>query len=223
MSEQSRIIELWKENNIAEAVFTFTCGGDNMGDTEWAFKNSEGEDISVNKDIEDYFDTEVYKAVNFYVDSDGHYNGEAGTVKVELTDDDDEPCFTYDKYAESEYRESYVEVVEVTLTSDEACFIRKYVANMNGGDDATFTLNYKVDFLLTDEDEQIMLGLNESIDKFVCDFEPEGEYEGELNDWHEYTTDLNGEENEPQFKEGEPNTLLVTKQFSTTVFKSNND
>lgn len=223
MSEQSRIIQLWKDNNIAEAVFTFSCGGDSMNDTEWAFKNEKGEDISVNTDIEGYLNDQVYKNVNFYVDSNGHYNGEAGTVTVTLEEEGEEPHFSYYKDAESEYSERYVEVVEIPLTPDEADFIRKYIANITGGDDATFTLNYKVDCLLTDEEEEIMSGLRESIDTFVCDFEPEGEYEGELDEWHEYTTDLNGEENEPQFKEGEPNTLLVTKNFSTTVFKSNND
>lgn len=224
MSEQSRIIQLWKEKSVAEAIFRFSCGGDSMNDTEWEFIDSNGNPLTGVEELEHYFDNEVYNAVTFYVDSNGHYNGEAGTVTVTLEGEEyEEPYFSYSKDAESEYSESHIENIEVKLTPEEAEFIRKYVENINGGSDVTFTLNYKVDCLLSDEEEDILEGLNESVGTFVDEAEPETDYEGELDEWYEYTTDLDGEEGVPQFKEGEPNTLLVQKRFTTTVFKKDND
>lgn len=222
MSEQSRIIQLWKENNIREAIFTFDCGGDNMGDTEWAFYNPEGGQVD-NAELEQYFDHHVYNKVDFYVNSDGHYQGESGIVTVRLEDEEgDEPYFSYSKDAESEFSESHIENIEVLLTPEEAEFIRKYVENINGGMDDTFTVNFKADCLLTDEEEEILVGLNKSIDTFVKWAEPQDEVEGELDGWYSYTTDLDEGDNIPQFKEGEPNTLLVEKTFTTTVFRSDN-
>lgn len=233
MSEQSRIIQLWKENNVAEAVFTFSCGGDSMNDTEWAFKNANGDELKLDAngvdpkriiyaELEDYFNDEVYNKCTFYVNSDGHYNGEAGTVTVELVEDE-EPYFTYSKWAESEYSESHTETVEVPLTASEAEFIRKYVLNINGGNDENFVLNYKGDCLLTDDDEAILEGFKDSIDNFIHEYEPLGEIEGELNDWYNYTTDISdeGEGNEPLFKDD--TTLLIEKTFTVTVFRSDND
>lgn len=227
MSEQSRIIQLWKENNVAEAVFTFSCGGDSMNDTEWAFKNANGDELKLDAELEDYFNDEVYQKVNFYVDSNGHYNGEAGTVTVELVeldeDEGEEPYFTYSKCAESEYSESHTETVEVPLTASEAEFIRKYVLNINGGNDENFVLNYKGDCMLTDDDEAILEGFKDSIDNFIHEYEPLGEIEGELDDWYNYTTDISdeGEGNEPLFKDD--TTLLIQKTFTVTVFRSDND
>lgn len=222
MSEHSRIIQLWKENNIKEAIFTFDCGGDNMGDTEWAFYNPKGEQVN-NAELEKYFDRQVYNKVEFYVNSDGHYQGENGTVTVTLEETGvEEPYFQYSKCAESEYSESHIENIEVLLTPEEAEFVRKYVENMNGGIHAMFQLNFKVDCLLSDEEEEILIGLNKSIGTFVEKAEPQANVEGELDDWYSYTTDLNQGDNIPQFKDGEPNTLLVEKNFSSTVYKSDN-
>ena len=223
MSEQSRIIKLWKEKSVDKAIFRFSCGGDSMGDTEWEFQDAEGNHLTDVAELVQYFDNEVYNAVTFYVDSNGHYNGEAGTVTVTLEEEGEEPYFSYCKDAESEYSESHIENIEVKLTPEEAEFIRKYVKNMNGGNEATFVVNFKVDCLLSDEEVDILEGLNESIDTVVGDAEPITAYEGTLDEWYSYTTDLDGENSVPQFKEGEPNTLLVQKQFSTTFFKQDND
>lgn len=218
MSEQQQIIELWKQHNLTEARFVYNCGGDSMGDTEWEFSNAKG-DCDAPKEIEDYLNEIVYNRVDFYVDSDGYYQGEAGTVTVTLDEDNEEaPDFCFSKDCQYEYSESYEEVVEVPLTPEEADFIRKYVENINGGMDAAFTLNYKDDCLLTDEEEEIREGLDESIGQYLDDVEPKGHYEGERNDWYEYNTDIDGEEGEPMLV---GDTLLVQKRFSITVYKDN--
>lgn len=224
MSEQTRIIELWKAENITQATFRFSCGGDCMGDTEWEFENDKSVIKNPNGELLSYFDNEVYNRVSFYVDSNGHYNGEAGIVKVTLIEEEgEEPHFQYYKNAESEYSESYQEIVQVELTPEQAKFIRNYVENINGGSDTSFTLNYKVDCLLSDEEEKIADGLKDYMGDYIDNVEPEGEYEGELDEWYEYNTDIDGEERVPQFAENKPNTLLVQKRYSTTVFKSDND
>lgn len=224
MSEQSRIskiVQLWKEKNIDHALFTFCCGGDSMNDTEWEFFDAKGNELKGVDKIERYLNEEVYNKVTFYVDSNGHYQGEAGTVKVTLYETEgEEPRFSYSKSAESEYTESFVDTIEIELTPEQAEFIRNYVANINGGSDATVVINFKTDCLLSDEEEDILDELEETLDNAVDDAEPENEYEGELDGWFEFNTDLNNEESIPQFKEGKPNTLLVQKRFTATVFRS---
>ena len=70
-----KIIEIWKKENIAQAVFNFYCGGDSMGDTDLSFEDSEGIRIEFsdtkNEDtLATYFDNEVYNNVSFYEASD---------------------------------------------------------------------------------------------------------------------------------------------------------
>jgi hypothetical protein len=63
MSERNDIIKLWKENNLGEAMFIFTCGGDSMGDTEWKFSDTNGNDCEAPKEVEDYLDKELQLVV----------------------------------------------------------------------------------------------------------------------------------------------------------------
>ena len=90
------IIKLWKEKNIDHVDFNFSCGGDSMNDTEIQIYDKQGNEVECSE-ISDHIDSEVYNKVEFYVNSDGHYMGESGTVKVELVEDDEEPYLSYSK------------------------------------------------------------------------------------------------------------------------------
>ncbi len=181
------IIKRWKELNLENAVLDFNCGGDSMGDTTWYLKNKEGVDVN-DEEIESWLDDEVYKRVEFYVNSDGHYNGEAGTVTVELENDE---TFTFSKSSLSEWTENVQNDIFIELTNDEIDFINKNVSNINGSNDSDLVFNYKSDFIMTDKLEEVSKGLSEKIDDAVMDYRPNIDDESELQDWYTFTT--NGE------------------------------
>jgi hypothetical protein len=184
------IIKRWKELNLENAVLDFNCGGDCMGDTTWYLKNKEGVDVN-DEEIESWLDDEVYKRVEFYVNSDGHYNGEAGTVTVELENDE---TFTFSKSSQSEWTENVQNDIFIELTNDEIDFINKNVSNINGSNDSNLVFNYKSDFIMTDKLEEVSNGLSKKIDDAVMDYRPNIDDESELQDWYTFTTNGEGEE-----------------------------
>ena len=78
--------------------------------------------------IELYFEDEVFRNVEFYENSDGHYLGEFGEVTITLNENENQ--FDYSKSSTSEYSEPYTDNVRVKITKDEAKFIKDYV-NLN--------------------------------------------------------------------------------------------
>ena len=211
----SDIIKLWRDNNVESAVFTFSCGGDSMGDSSWeVFPEDVPDDAK--KEIEDYLNDEVYDRVEFYVNSDGHYEGETGTVTVNL--EEGESDFSYSKTAESEYNEHVVNVVDFKLTSEEEAFIVTNVMNINGGD-GSITFNYKRDFIMSDEEEELQEALEGKIKTFVEDYQPDNMEEGgELREWTTFTTNEDGED-----LKVEDNHLKISIDNSYTIYKPSDD
>lgn len=187
-----QIIKRWKELNLENAVLEFNCGGDCMGDTTWYLKNKEGVNVK-DEEIESWLNDEVYNQVEFYVNSDGHYQGEAGTVTVELEINGDDEEFTFIKSSQTEWSESVQNDVFIELTNDEVDFINKNVLNINGGDFNT-NFNYKRDFIMTDKIEEVFNGLSKKIDEAAIDYKPDIADESELQDWYSFTTNDEGEE-----------------------------
>ena len=190
MNKQEAIQE-WKQLGIKHAEFEFSCGSDSMNDTTLNFFDKDNKII---KDVDDYLhnyiDDEVYKQVTFYEASDGHYQGEAGIVTIELDDSDDDETeheFTYSKESEAEYNETFTEVADVELTDRQVEFIKLNVSNINGGDDSDITFNYKRDFIMTDKDDEIEKELNELIYDCASNYDFE-QSEGESTDWFSFTT-----------------------------------
>lgn len=183
------IIKLWKEKNINYAEFKFSCGGDSMNDTEIVIYDNDGNQVECSE-IHDHIDYEVYKEVEFYVNSDGHYIGESGTVMVELVDDE-EPYLSYSKTSQSEWSESVRNKMQITLTDKQAEVISKYVDNINGGE-GNVVVNFKEDCILTDEEQDILADLETTISDEVEGYVPDN-LEGDLDDWYSFTTNEEGE------------------------------
>jgi hypothetical protein len=175
-------IQIWNEKGITECTMEFNCGGDQMNDYTFTFHTSEG-DIQC-EELDTYFDEEVYKNVEFYVNSDGHYIGEAGVVNITLEDGDDN--FSYSKDAESEWNETFSQVAYFKLTEDYKKFIEDKVQSIVGGEDGE-TINYKGDCILTDDEEQMTEDLLSELADFAGDLEM-SEAEGEPSDWFRFTT-----------------------------------
>jgi len=189
-------IVLWKELGITSCTMEFSCGGDSMNDYNFTFyktNNKKGKNepavIQIEcKELTDYFDNQVFREVEFYEASDGHYIGESGSVEITL--DDDEESFSYYKSSQSEWSERTSEILDVKLTKNEIEFINNYVSNINGGD-GDVNVNFKIDFIMTDDNETLITELRDKIHKVVSNHTPE--CDGELDEWYSFTTNGNGD------------------------------
>lgn len=209
--ELKEVIELWKELNISTANFNFHCGGDSMNDTDLTFTDTNGNSVE-NSELHSYFEDEVYNKVEFYEASDGHYQGESGTVVIELNDEVDD--FTYSKSSESEWCEALDSKTNIELTDKETEFLKNHVANINGGD-GDVAVVFKNDLILQDADEELLKLLEEKISEFTNDYEP-NELEGELDEWFTFSTEEEEGEGDIELKE---NNLTIYMRNSETVYK----
>lgn len=184
-------IKLWKKLRIKTCTMDFNCGGDSMGDTSFSFTDKNG-DVSCDE-LKDFFDNEVYQRVDFYVNSDGHYQGESGTVDITLNDDEDD--FEYCKTAQSKYSESHTSETEVELSPKMIKFIKDNVSNINGGENfqGTATINFKREFIMTDEEEELQEELGKKIYKEISEYSPD-DLDNDIDEWFTFTTNEEGEE-----------------------------
>lgn len=186
--QEKTVYQLWRELGISYANYEFDCGGDSMGSTTLTLIGKDGEQIS-NQEIEDYIENEIYNRVEFYVNSDGHYQGEAGTVEITLDEDGED--FSYCKSSTSEWCESLTSEIQIELDEKEIAFIKERLLNINGSMD-NFTVNYKTDFILTDEDEELVDKLKDKMYGELSSFRPETKHE--VREWYTFTTDIGNKE-----------------------------
>lgn len=186
--EEMEIIKLWKELGVDYVNFEFSCGGDSMNDTSIQIYDDKGSEIDC-VEIRDYIDDKIYVKVDFYEASDGHYLGEAGNVEIRLSADEEE--LEYSKSSQSEWCERITSNLEIELEEKEVQFIKDKVLNINGGE-GEYTLNYKVDCILTDEEEEIVNSIEEKVENGCRDFSPDTL--NDCTDWYTFTTNERGDE-----------------------------
>lgn len=215
MTEKEKIIQLWKENGVANIDYEFDCGGDSMGETTLNILDKEGELIEC-KEIEDYFENIIYDNVEFYVNSDGHYMGERGNVYIYLEENEGEPYFDYSKSSMEEYNEREDFDVMIELSDEEIEYVGLYVNNINTGWGDDMNFNYKTDFIKTDRHEELEKSIDEKLTQFYDDYEPEL-----LGEDSETDMSLNTNENENVITI-EGNKLKVTLYYESYVYKEGN-
>ena len=210
--QTNEAIALWKELGITSATMEFSCGGDSMNDYHFTFYNPNSENKEVeSSELDSFFDDEVFRNVDFYENSDGHYIGEFGTVEIELDEDDEEnPTFSYYKSAQAEWSESFTDEVVVELTEKEVEFVRTKVRNLVGSQDGS-SINYKGDCILDNEEEQISDTLLVKITDKVENHEFETA-QGEQEDWFQFNTDEVDGDELPKI-EGNKLYISATRQF----------
>lgn len=179
---ENEIIQEWRKLNVGEVLFVFSCGGDSMNETSFEISDVDGNTIDENLcgNLTSYFEDEVYKKVEFYEVSDGHYIGEMGNVSITLNDDEDD--FDYNKSSTSEWSESYTEEVKIPITDEEKNFIQTYISDF-GGENDSLDYNYKTDFILTNEMEDLLSNLETRITETCNDYdfeESDGEQQEEI-------------------------------------------
>lgn len=205
----------WKKLGIESANMDFSCGGDSMSDYSFVFytKNTTPggtENIEVeSEELVLFFDRQIFDDVEFYVNSDGHYIGESGVVVITLNDEED--GFVYDKQSQSEWSESYEETIHIKLSKEEIEFVKNKILNINGGTDGDATFNYKLDCIITDEDEEIIEKLGERLST-ECDEYEFQEADGEQEDWHTWSTNQEIED-VIQFTEEDEMLVIVRRNF----------
>ena len=183
------VIKEWKEKNVSYANFEFSCGGDSMNETTLTFYDENENLIEVSGDMERYFDNEVYSRVQFYEASDGHYMGESGNVRIEL--DEEEEDFYFMKSAQSESSEIKTEIILVPLTKEEKEFIDTYILSMGASNWEGDFINYKKDFILSEDKSNILKGITTKFDNYsrkIVEIIETDEYN---DDSITYTTDKN--------------------------------
>jgi hypothetical protein len=213
-------IKEWKVQNISRCEMQFSCGGDSMNDTSFTFYNKDENEIK-NELLWDFFNDEVYKNVEFYECSDGHYIGESGTVFIELSPDENEPEFTYNKEAEGEWSETFTEVGYMPITQAEQTILRDKIHSIVGGEDGE-ALNYKADCILSDDEDEVLTELVDKIRDFAVEYQFK-EFEGEPDNWFSYTTDIE-ELSEREFDDAvitiKDNELAISISRQFIVYKS---
>lgn len=177
---KEEVIKLWKELGVVQVIFEFSCGGDSMNDTSIHIYNSFG--IIENKEIYEYFDTEIYNAVDFYVDSDGVYLGEYGEVTITLIEEEGESYFQYDKASTEEYNVFVTHSFPFNLKEEYKAFIKKYVNNIRIEGDTSVVFDFKIDFIITESIQNLIDSLrNDLMEEIVSNIESlESSYDGDI-------------------------------------------
>lgn len=205
---KEQAIQLWKDNDVSQVRFEFNCGGDSMNETQVYIYNSADKKIECSE-LSDYFDDQVYNNVDFYVNSDGVYMGESGNVYITL--DEEELDFEYVKESEEEWCEHTPFTEKINLTDEEVEFIEKYVSDINANmSEDDININYKVDFIQTDELVALEEKLLEKVKNFFYNYEPDLE---NMSDWH--TMEIQGETLNKETK-----TIDIEMSFEHYVYKS---
>ena len=199
-------IALWKEQGIERVEMQFYCGGDEMGDYSFTYFNTDEEVVEC-KELDTFFDEEVFNRIEFYVNSDGHYMGESGNVHITL--DDAEIDFDYVKSSESEWNESLSNTLSVTLNDEQINYVKEFISSINGGSDEFTQFNYSKDFIMTDEHERIEKEVGDILDTITSEYEPETE--NEVGEWFNYENQV------PMFDTD--NTLLIDINNETTIYR----
>jgi len=207
----------WKRLGIDNANMEFSCGGDSMSDYSFTFytKNKSAvtgrpENIEVeSEELVVFFDRQIFDDVEFYVNSDGHYIGESGNVVITLNDDED--GFEYDKQSQSEWSESYEETIHIRLSNSEVEFIKNKILNINGGQDGDATFNYKIDCVITDEEEELIETLGKRLEN-ECETYEFQDVEGEEEDWFTWSTNQEVDD-VIQFTEEDELVVMVRRNF----------
>lgn len=180
------LIKKWKEYNLDRAEFEFYAGGDSMGDTELYFYDKNNKEVEV--DFASEMEDQIYKNVEFYEVSDGHYQGESGSVIITLLEvEGEEPYFEFTKDAQCEYTNHYNDAITVKLSEEEYKYLQNYVDEIHA--DYNFEFLYKKDFFLSEH----MLVLEKCIEDKIKGIGNEHEFEyngdGEIMDDNDYTYD----------------------------------
>jgi hypothetical protein len=155
--QNAGIVYAWQRYGIESIYCKFYCGGDSMSDIEYSVNLASGEEPGI--DIwtyidEDYLENLVYKHIEFYVNSDGHFLGESGTVVIRLVKADDNYVLDFVKHSESEYESAFSADTEDIFNLDHDAYAMARFAAENvdraqvGGWDRVYNCEFRHDCMM---------------------------------------------------------------------------
>ena len=174
------LIKEWLEKGVDRAEFEFSCGGDSMNDTTLNFYDKEGKEVIISNESRETLDSDIYSNVEFYENSDGHYQGESGVVLIEF--DVEENQFGYSKSATEEWSESFTDIIELEITPELHKFCKEYILEISGESDY-LDIEYAKDFYINSEKLEMLVDIQEIINEALEDHEPEDKSAGELEEY----------------------------------------
>jgi hypothetical protein len=204
--ELNEAIKLWEENNISRCEMEFSCGGDNMSDTNFTFYNTKGDVVECDDELYTYFDNMVYKHVNFYINSDGHYIGEHGTVDITLNEEDENKCFDYVKQSTSEWSESDTQTFYISISDAEKKLIEEKLEGFSV-EDGVSNIEYVGDLILSDEETETLELLMNRVEEEAEDYS--------FKDEDGYVKESDGEWYNAEYEKIEENSIKIqiTRSF----------
>ncbi len=190
-TEQDAIQE-WKRLGITSCTMPFSCGGDDMNEYSFEFNKAEDGKLTTieSSELHNFFEDEVFRRVDFYEASDGHYIGEAGTVEITLNEDDDKPFFDYSKSAESEWHESVTKFVKLDLTEEEKVFLKSKVTRIEGDGSGNNFYVYNGICLLNDAEIDIRAKLSEKLFNFAYSYDKWDGFEYDSGDTFQWVVNV---------------------------------
>jgi hypothetical protein len=179
LDKEERLMAIWDKHPDLSITFDFACGGDSMYDTDVILDNPEDLPKEIKTEIASLVDDIIYERVEFYVNSDGHYNGEAGTVEVEY--DKEEQELSWLKSAESEYSETVKSSHKINLlthgfSKEQIAYLKKNVSGVLCNDWSD-DLIYRRDLVLFKEDSRLI----ERFTEVLKEIRDNGDYYDELS------------------------------------------
>ena len=207
-----KLIKKWKEYKIEKAEFEFYAGGDSMGNTDLYFYDKDDKTINVDDDFKQEVENDIYNNVDFYETSDGHYEGEAGTVTVTLEKEGEEEYLNFSKDSQAEYSNSYTDEVILQLTPEELNYLKDNVETFHVGYEIEF--EYNRDMFVSDKMEEIENSIISKIKDASNEHEFEYNGEGEIEEQDEL--DVNG------FTELEDNKISFQLNYRVTEYEDSN-
>jgi hypothetical protein len=174
------LIKEWLDKKIDRAEFEFSCGGDSMNNISLIFFDKENKEVIMSDESRETLDDNIYENVEFYEDSDGHYQGEFGKVLIEFDEEENE--FNYSKSATEEWSESFTDIIKLEITPELHKFCKEYVLEISGESDF-LDIEYAKDFYINSEKCKMLEDIQEIINKAIDNHEPENTLAGELEDY----------------------------------------
>ena len=220
--EEKEAIEIWNKLGIASASVEYEIDRNcHLGEiSKYSFDFFDEDENSIDKsddfsDIIEYF-TDKIEQFHFDGENSGgwsRYDGRDGTITITLLNDN---TFEYDVsdyhvVADKDY-ELANDSIEINITEEEFNFLQEYVVDISGGGWRREEINYKKDFVMTKELEEIIYELQE---KFVDKMERFIKYANPMD----YIYDHIDEDDEDELEITESSMSYTTIDF----FQRHND
>jgi hypothetical protein len=171
--------DLFINNQVDRIEWIYSAGGDSLNETETVgYLGDEEVDVKEHESIIDDF---ALDNTDIADSSDGHYEGESGTVTI--TYDAQEDVLVTSKDFESHWNESYEEEDYINITSEEKEILSKIdVFKVEIPKSSYEEILFKEDTYVSKEMHGLLESITEKMIDVAMDFEP-SKGDGETNEY----------------------------------------